>query len=235
MRCYKCGQTIEDTATFCRFCGASQNVAETTVIEDTVNPTTAPDPAPAVEPQQNYQPAQPEYQPAAPAYQPAAAPAYQPNAVPGYQPQPKPYQMPVSDARAARRPVAQFPTNRGLFKMIFLGLITFGIYNIVVWDKIVTELNVLASRYDGRRTMPYFSMCTLGSITLFIYPLVWIHGLSDRVGNELKRRGINYKFSASTYWLWSWLGSLILVGPLVYTHKLMKAMNKLNEDFNMNG
>lgn len=105
----------------------------------------------------------------------------------------------------------------------------------MVWDKIVTELNVLASRYDGRRTMPYFSMCTLGSITLFIYPLVWIHGLSDRVGNELKRRGINYKFSASTYWLWSWLGSLILVGPLVYTHKLMKAMNKLNEDFNMNG
>lgn len=229
MVCCKCGKTIEDAATFCSFCGSSQNVVETAVTEDTVNPAAAPDPAPVVEPQQNYQP-QPQ-----PVYQPAFQPAYQPNAVPGYQPQPKPYQMPVSDTRAARRPVAQFPTNRGLFKMIFLGLITCGIYNIVVWDKIVTELNVLASRYDGRRTMPYFSMCTLGSITLFIYPIVWIHGMSDRIGSELKRRGINYKFSASTYWLWNWLGSLILVGPLVYTHKLMKAMNKLNEDFNMNG
>ena len=255
MRCYKCGQTIEDTATFCRFCGTSQGAGATTVLDDSMNPfatpayaaPVAPQPEPVAEPQpqqdayswQNYQPAQPEYQPeyqpAAPAYQPAAAPAYQPNAVPGYQPQPKPYQMPVSDARAERRPVAQFPTNRGLLKMIFLGLITFGIYNFVVMDKIVTELNIAASRYDGRRTMPLLSMSMLGSITFFIYPIVWIHGLCDRIGCELNRRGIDYKFGASTFWLWNVLGSLILVGPWVYTHKMMKAMNKINEDFNMNG
>lgn len=247
MRCYKCGQTIEDTATFCRFCGTSQGAGATTVLDESMNPfetpayeaPVVPRPEPVAEPQpqqdtyswQNYQPAQH----AAPAYQPAAAPAYQPNVIPGYQPQPKPYQMPVSDARAERRPVAQFPTNRGLFKMIFLGLITFGIYNIVVMDKIVTELNIAASRYDGRRTMPYFSMTMLSPITLFIYPLAWIHGLCDRIGDELRRRGIEYKFSAGTYWLWCWLGSLIIVGPLVYTHKLMKAMNLINEDFNMNG
>ena len=242
MRCYKCGQTIEDTATFCRFCGVSQKVGA-----DSMNPAATPvndapvvpQPESVVEPQpqhdtysgHNYQPAQP----VVPAYQPAAAPAYQPNAVPGYQPQPKPYQMPVSDARAERRPVAQFPTNRGLLKMIFLGLITFGIYNFVVMDKIVTELNIAASRYDGRRTMPLLSMSLLGSITLFIYPIVWIHGLCDRIGCELNRRGIDYKFGASTFWLWNVLGSLILVGPWVYTHKMMKAMNKINADFNMNG
>ena len=240
MKCYKCGQTIEDTATFCRFCGASQKVGAAAVQDDSMNPSATPVyDAPIAEPQpqkdtyswQNYQPAQP----AAPAYQPAAAPAYQPNVVPGYQPQPKPYQMPVSDARAERRPVAQFPTNRGLLKMIFLGLITFGIYNFVVMDKIVTELNVAASRYDGRRTMPLLSMSMLGSITFFIYPIVWIHGLCDRIGCELNRRGIDYKFGASTFWLWNVLGSLILVGPWVYTHKMMKAMNKINEDFNMNG
>ena len=102
MRCYKCGQTIEDTATFCRFCGTSQGAGATTVLDESMNPfatpayeaPVAPQPEPVAEPQpqqdtyswQNYQPAQPEYQPAAPAYQPAAAPAYQPNAVPGYQP-----------------------------------------------------------------------------------------------------------------------------------------------------
>lgn len=246
MRCYKCGQTIEDTATFCRFCGTSQGAGATTVLDDSMNPFAtpayaAPQPEPVAEPQpqqdayswHNYQP-QPEYQPQ-PAYQPAAAPAYQPNAVPGYQPQPKPYQMPVSDARAERRPVAQFPTNRGLLKMIFLGLITFGIYNFVVMDKMVTELNVAASRADGRRTMPLLSMSLLAGPTLGIYPLIWIHNLCDRMGSELNRRGIDYKFSASTFWLWNVLGSLIIVGPFIYTHKLMKAMNKINEDFNMNG
>ena len=242
MRCYKCGQTIEDTATFCRFCGTSQGAGATTVLDDSMNPFATPAytaPAePVAEPQQpaynwqNYQP-QPEYQ--QPAYQPAAAPAYQPNAVPGYQPQPKPYEMPVSDARAARRPVAQFPTNRGLLKMIFLGLITFGIYNFVVMDKMVTELNVAASRADGRRTMPLLSMSLLAGPTLGIYPLIWIHNFCDRIGCELNRRGIDYKFSASTFWLWNVLGSLILVGPFIYTHKMMKAMNKINEDFNMNG
>ena len=242
MRCYKCGQTIEDTATFCRFCGTSQGAGATTVLDDSMNPFaapayTAPASEPVAEPQQpaydwqNYQP-QPTYQPT---YQPAAAPAYQPNAVPGYEPQPKPYQMPVSDARAERRPVAQFPTNRGLLKMIFLSLITFGIYGFVVMDKMVTELNVAASRYDGRRTMPLMSMSLLAGPTLGIYPLIWIHNLCDRIGSELNRRGIDYKFGASTFWLWNVLGSLILVGPFIYTHKLMKAMNKVNEDFNMNG
>lgn len=252
MRCYKCGQTIEDTATFCRFCGTSQGSGATTVLDASVNPfapaaeTTAYTPEPAVEPQQeeyswqNYQSApqnkpQPVYQSPAPAYQPAAAPAYQPNAVPGYQPQTKSYNVTVSDSRAANRPVIQLPTGRSLLKMIFLGLITGSIYNLVIFDKIVTELNIVASRYDGRRTMPFFSMVLLGPITFCIYPLVWYHGLCNRIGCELNRRGIDYKFSASTYWLWNWLGSLIIVGPFVFQHKLMKAMNKLNEDFNMNG
>ena len=252
MRCYKCGQTIEDTATFCRFCGTSQGAGATTVLDASMNPyapvaeTPAYNPEPVAEsvPQQpdyswqNYQP-EPQPQPAyqAPAYQaPAYQPAYQPNSVPGYQPQPKPYAAPVSDARAARRPVIQLPTERGLLKMIFLGLITAGIYCFVIWDKIVTELNIVASRYDGKRTRPYLTAFTmLGPITLFIYPLVWIHGFCNRIGDELNRRGIDYKFSASTFWLWNVLGSLILVGPFVFTHKLMKAMNLLNADFNENG
>ena len=37
--------------------------------------------------------------------------------------------------------------------------------------------------------------------------------------------------------LWTLLavGMLTLIGPFVFTHKLMTAMNKLNEDFNING
>ena len=132
-------------------------------------------------------------------------------------------------------PRIQFATNRGLLKMLLLGLVTFGIYDIVIWCKIVTELNVVASRYDGRRTMPYFAMTSLAAITLGILPLVWFHNMCERIGNELDRRGIDYKFGVSTFWLWNVLGSLILVGPFVFTHKLMRAMNLLNNDFNTNG
>ena len=72
-------------------------------------------------------------------------------------------------------------------------------------------------------------------ITLGIGGLVWSHNISARIGNELKRRGVNYSFGAGTFWGWCILGSLIGVGPLVYMHKLFKAVNKMNAHYNVNG
>ena len=119
--------------------------------------------------------------------------------------------------------------------MFFLGILTLGIYPTVIWSRIVTELNLAASRYDGKRTMPYFAMCILVPITLGIYLPVWFHGFCRRIGDELKRRNIDYQFGPKTFWLWNVLGSLILVGPFIFVHKLMKAMNRINEDFNRRG
>ena len=132
-------------------------------------------------------------------------------------------------------PRIQLPTGRGLAKMFFLGILTLGIYPTVIWSRIITELNLAASRYDGKRTMPYFAMCILAPITLGIYLPVWCHGFCSRVGDELRRRNIDYQFGAKTFWLWNVLGSLILVGPFVFVHKLMKAMNRINGDFNRRG
>lgn len=132
-------------------------------------------------------------------------------------------------------PALQLPTKRGLGKMIFLGLLTLGIYPTVIWSRIVTELNLAASRYDGKRTVSYFGAGMLAGITLGIYAWVWMHNFSNRVGDELRRRNIGYSFGAKTFWLWGVLGSLILVGPFIYTHKLMQSMNRINEDFNVRG
>ena len=41
--------------------------------------------------------------------------------------------------------------------------------------------------------------------------------------------------TAATYWLWSVLGTLIIVGPLAYTYKILHAMNDLSADYNMRG
>ena len=129
----------------------------------------------------------------------------------------------------------RLPTKRGLGKMFFLGILTAGIYPTVIWSRITTELNIIAGRHDGRRTMPFFGMIILSPVTLGILPWVWMHNFCCRVGDELKYRRINYKFGPKDFWLWSVLGSLILVGPFIFVHKLMKSMNLLNDDFNRRG
>ena len=124
-------------------------------------------------------------------------------------------------------------TNRGLLKYILLGLITLGIYPIVVMSGISSDINLIASPNDGKKTTHYCLMVfVLSWLTLGIYPIVWYHNLSARIGNQLAYRNINYSFGAGSFWGWNVLGMLIGIGPLVYMHKLLKAMNLLCADYN---
>ena len=133
-------------------------------------------------------------------------------------------------------PVGQLKTNRGLLKYILLSMITFGIYGIVVMSAVSTDINIIAGRYDGKKTMHFCWVYFLFSwLTFGIVPLVWYHKVSARIGMELRRRGIGYKFGAGSFWGWNILGSLILVGPLVYLHKLLKSMNLLAANYNVKG
>lgn len=224
MICDYCGAEVPAGELFCRNCGTRQMTAP---VREPAQAPAAKKAAPPTEeelyiefpeiqiPEELKAPA-----PAEPQSAPRAA--YVPYGVPeqGYVP---------------KAPMLQLPTARGLGKMFFLSILTLGIYPTVIWSRIVTELNIAASRHDGERTMSYFGMLLLAPFTLMIYPLVWLHSFCRRIGTELKRRGIGYEFGASTFWLWNVLGSLIIVGPFVFVHKLMKAMNKINRDFNING
>lgn len=133
-------------------------------------------------------------------------------------------------------PGAQLKTNRGLLKFILLSLITFDIYGLVVMSGISNDINIIATRYDGKKTMNFLLIFFIFSwLTLGIAPLVWAHRLCRRIGGELKRRGIPYAFDAGTFWIWNILGSLIVVGPFVFLHKLFHAMNQLSQHYNTNG
>lgn len=133
-------------------------------------------------------------------------------------------------------PALQLKTNRGLLKFILLSAITFGIYALVFYSKVSSDINLIASRHDGKKTMHYCLLAFIvAPITFGIAGIVWSHKISARIGNELARRGISYSFSAETFWLWNVLGSLIAIGPFVYLHKLCKAMNLLSADYNVNG
>lgn len=121
--------------------------------------------------------------------------------------------------------------NRGMIKTILLSIITFGIYGIYFSTKIGLDLNELAP--EKKKTMNFCLVFFIFSwLTCGIVPLVWIHRVSAKAGACLQDRGINYKFKASTFWVWGVLGSLIAIGPFVYLHKLCKAMNLLAKDQN---
>ena len=127
----------------------------------------------------------------------------------------------MSEQTVNTAPVAQLKTNRGLVKLILLSLITFGIYGLVFYSKVSTDINLIASRYDGKRTMHYCLLTFIvAPITLGIAGIVWCHRISARIGNELARRGIAYSFGAGSFWGWNVLGALIVVGPFIYIHKL---------------
>lgn len=133
-------------------------------------------------------------------------------------------------------PAAQLKTNRGLLKFILLSCITLGIYGLVVMSAVSSDINTIAGRYDGKKTMHYCLLTFIFSwLTVGIAPIVWYHRISARIGNELTRRGIDYAFGAGSFWGWNVLGSFIAVGPFVYLHKLLKAMNLLSADYNAKG
>ena len=127
----------------------------------------------------------------------------------------------------------QLKTSRGLLKYILFSLITLGIYPIVMFSLISDELNTVCK--DNKRTTQYWLLWFLSMVTLSIPIFIWNHTASNRMGNELKRRGINYSISASTFWGWGFLGVFIFIGPFVYLYKFLKASNLLNADFNQKG
>ncbi len=126
-------------------------------------------------------------------------------------------------------------TKKSLLKFILLSLITFGIYSLVYFYTVGRDLNTINSRYDSKKTMNFILLILVSPFALGIPAIVWMHRISNRAGWALTHRSIAYNFSATDFWLWSVLGSLIFVGPFVYIHKLSKAMNMICNDYNLRG
>ena len=146
--------------------------------------------------------------------------------------QPNPY----AQANPYQQPVMPLPTDRELMKYILLSIVTCGIYTYITMYKAGEDLNTIASKYDGKKTMNFLlAFLLLTPVTCGIYGMIWYHTFSERIGLELQRRGIQYDFGAKTFWLWNVLGSFIFVGPYIYMHKMFEALNLLSADYNARG
>ena len=133
-------------------------------------------------------------------------------------------------------PMKPMNTERKLWKYIVFSILTCGIYSIVFWSSIGEDLNLTASRRDGKKTMHYCLLfLVVNPLTLGIGYFVWNHKLCNRIGDEMARRGLEQSISAKTFWGWNVLGILLLVGPFVYIAKVADAMNALASHYNREG
>lgn len=125
----------------------------------------------------------------------------------------------------------RLPTNKNIYKTIALSLLTLGIYGIYVMTSVSQNINKAVP--NKKRTMNYCLLYFVFTpLTLGIALLVWRYRLAKKLDKELTDRNIDYLFTKEDFWLWNVLGLIVLVGPIVFTHKILKATNLINEDYN---
>lgn len=123
-------------------------------------------------------------------------------------------------------------TNRSVWKLLILNVLTLGIYSIFFFMPLSFDLDKAAPRRDGKRTMNYMLAWILSFFTLTLVIDIWMYMITARIEDALDERKLRYDFGTNHFWGWFILGALILVGPYIYFHKLCRAMNLLCESYN---
>ena len=123
-------------------------------------------------------------------------------------------------------------TNRSMWKLMILTYFTFGLYSIFFFIPFSFDIDKIAPQSDRSKTPNYIIAFIVALFTFSIVIDVWHYQIAARIQYALSERNIDYEFSTSDFWGWFIFGSLILIGPFVYFHKLCKAMNLLCEDYN---
>src|SRR3954452_24937942 len=114
------------------------------------------------------------------------------------------------------RPMGPLGKVRSTWAVIGLSLITFGIYGLYYYFATHEEMKRHSGEGVGGAVGLVLAIFTLGLVTPFLLP--------NEVGNLYVRQGRPRPVSATTG-LWVLLGSIILIGPLVWLIKTNGALN----------
>lgn len=123
-------------------------------------------------------------------------------------------------------------TDRSMWKLMILNILTLGIYSIIFFMPLSLDLDKVDPPREQGKTMSFLTAYILSLFTFSFVITVWHFLIAGRIEDALSRRDIDYNFGKGEFWKWYIFGSLILVGPFIYFHKLCKAMNLLCENYN---
>lgn len=109
---------------------------------------------------------------------------------------------------------------------IFLGILTLGIYPIVVLSHVRKEVNVLTANSGVKKQMPFFWAYVLGLITFGIVPIVWLARMAEKIQiAALERKVTSPRISKAFVACWLLFGVYIIVGPFLVFCRFFKLLN----------
>lgn len=120
---------------------------------------------------------------------------------------------------------------RGLVRLILFSIITLGLYGFYWIYKLAKDVNTICEG-DGKKTGGLLKWLLLGIVTLGIYNLVWLYMLGERLQDNGKKYDVTIKEGGSLVLLWYILGILIIIGPFMAVHIIIKNTNALADAYN---
>ena len=125
---------------------------------------------------------------------------------------------------------------RRMWKYLIFGALTLGIYGIIFWWNMISDLNIAAGYVeddDEDKSCNYIVLVLLSIVTLGIYMYIWWYKQGNRIKVDAERYGFRIEEKGSTYLLWNILGLWLFgVGPLVAIYLFMGNVNKLCKAYN---
>ena len=109
---------------------------------------------------------------------------------------------------------------------LLLTIITFGIYGLYLVYVMARDTNTACSNVDHQTTMGLLVYILLDIITSGIFSIIWTVLIILRWENFAKLAGEKPKCTVGSFLLWSIVGSLIIIGPIVAFAKYINGFNQ---------
>ena len=121
-------------------------------------------------------------------------------------------------------------TSRGFWKYFFLTIITFGIYGLYMTHQMAKEANLADKQSKDVGGLLFYIL--MSCLTFGFYTLYWNYKVCEKFGNSVRANGGTPRLTGGGWLLWTILGAMIVIGPLVALVKQIHLWNDSNAAYN---
>ncbi|RKM55614.1 DUF4234 domain-containing protein [Butyrivibrio sp. X503] len=127
---------------------------------------------------------------------------------------------------------APLNTDRNLFIVVLLTIITCGIYAYYFTYTVARDMNITCAG-DGEETPGLVAYILLSMVTCGIYSYYWYYKVGNRLSKNAPRYGMTFEESGTTVLLWMVVGTLLCgVGVFIALYIVIKNLNAICEGYN---